>query len=218
MTGDEMERAIEFILQQQAKNEVEIQLLNESLQQLREVTKSQSEMIVGLVETVKDLTGTMKLQGQVMGDLTDAIKLQGQVMGDLTGTVKLQGQMIGDLAGTVKLQGQMIGDLAGTVKLQGQMIGDLTGTMKLQGQMIGDLTDAMKLQGEAVETLARTVDSGFAETRWAVNKLIEISESNRADITEVANLAVRTNKLATSSEQRLTLLEKRVSKLELKNE
>ncbi|MCS6884151.1 MAG: hypothetical protein NZ558_01855 [Blastocatellia bacterium] len=204
MTGDEMERAIEFILQQQAKNEVEIQLLNESLQQLREVTKSQSEMIVGLVETVKDLTGTMKLQGQVMGDLTDAIKLQGQVMGDLTGTVKLQGQMIGDLAGTVKLQGQMIGDL--------------TGTMKLQGQMIGDLTDAMKLQGEAVETLARTVDSGFAETRWAVNKLIEISESNRADITEVANLAVRTNKLATSSEQRLTLLEKRVSKLELKNE
>lgn len=100
-----------------------------------------------------------------------------------------------------------IQELKETTKLQGKAIEELRVSVHELRESIHELRESMREQSERME-------AGFAETRWAIVKILEASEENKAITTQLAELAVQTSRLAKASEKRLTQLEKRVEKLE----
>jgi chromosome segregation ATPase len=155
MTGEEMERAIEIILHNQANFEVQFEKTNQQIQQTdrqMEATNARVETLAKQVETVAEQMGTVVEQ---MGTVAEQMGIVAEQVGIVAGQVVIVAERMEAVADT---QTEFIRTTIGHIEAQGEINGSVRGMLRELKETTLDLKRAQTRTDERLDRLAEIVE------------------------------------------------------------
>jgi chromosome segregation ATPase len=171
MTGEEMERAIEFLLQRQASSEARQEKTDEQIaqtnRQLEIYAETQSEFLQTVLRFVESQDVINAKARQRFDGLAEAQQRTEQRFSDLAEAQQHTEQRFSDLAEVQQRTEQRFSDLAEVQQRTEQRFSDLAEVQQRTDQKISDLTEVQQRTQQEISELTR-----------AVNNLLKFSSGN----------------------------------------
>ncbi len=182
MTGEEMERAIEFLLKNQASYEARSEKTELQLAQIGVRVEQLTGMVEQLTGTVERLSGTV---GQLIGTVEQLSGTVGQLsstVGQVSGTVGQVSETVEQLSGTVEQLSGTVEQMSVRVEKQiasmaeshTEFMHTMLGYVEAQGQTNADMRQSIRELSQAQQRTQQEI----SDLTKVVSNLIKFSSGN----------------------------------------